>query len=565
MDPEVRGRAAWRLGEKRDMAAPAVPFLVAMLYDDFALRWEATLNEDPFERVTARMNREEKTSPGREAAKALIKLGSPSKDPLLDALAKDNRLPVIRNAALALGALKEMRAVPLLVPLLNAERLAARCSVPRLAALSDQERTSLSTAAAKALGDELDKSIQDQKVLKDKMEEKLESDLKKKLKEEDTKTVIPDRVKALREGLQKQVKDDLVKQLRADLVATRVEIAKALGRLKATEAVDALIAALGDPKRKPLPEDADWEVRRDAAMALGVLGDARAVEPLVARLDDRTEVRTEVEKALMDIREPSVVDLAVGKLSDADPAVRRVAVRLLNKFRERRTLPVLIDHVQDEAPDVQFEVLTVLRAMSGQDFPPMLALWKKWWETEVASDKLNPPPESLVDVCTAALKGEAWATRVVAARNLGIAGDRRAVPGLIEALADKEPWVRKTAAQSLGSLGDPHAVEALIGALKDTDGGVQIEAQIALRAFSEQDYGRDTGRWSEWWQANKESLLAKAERQAGQATKETPEKLPPVSQRPPARARLGLLLLLAMLAVCPIAILIVVRYAQRRR
>ena len=558
MDAVVRGLAAGKLGRLGDTAVAAVPFLASMLHDDFALRWVATLNEDPFERAAARMSREEKTCPGREASKALIKLGDASKDPVLDALAKDTRLPVIRHAAYALGALKDARAIPLLIPLLDPERLAARCGVPRLAALSDEVRTTLSTDAAKKLDEELAEKCTGE------MAEQLKAALDRKLKEEDSKTLVPDRVKALREGLRKQVKDDLVKKLRSNLIATRTEMVRTLGRLKAAEAIEALIAALGDPKRRPLPEDADWEVRRDAAIALGILGDARAVEPLAARLDDRPEVRNEAEKALMDIRSPNVVGFAIERLKDPDPAVRRIAVRLLNKYRERRLVPILIEHVRDEAPDVQFEVLTVLRALSGQDFPPLPELWKRWWDTEAAADKLKPPSESLVEVCTAALKGEDGAMRVVAARRLGGAGDKRAVPALIGAMADKDAWVRKAAAQSLGLLGDVRAVEPLIGALKDTDGGVRLEAQIALRAFSEQDFGRDVDRWTEWWQQRQEALLAKAAEKPAQASRGAVDEPPPVSPSRPSRGNLGLLLILALVAIGPIALLIVVRYAQRR-
>jgi HEAT repeat protein len=284
---------------------------------------------------------------------------------------------------------------------------------------------------------------------------------------------------------------------------------------------------------------------------------------LVARLDDRAEVRGEVEKALMDIRSPSMVGLALEKLNDADPAVRRIAVRLLGKFRERRILPVLIEHVRDQAPDVQFEILTVLHAMSGQDFPPLPALWKRWWEVEVAADKLKVPAEGLVEACLAALKDANWAMRVAAAGKLGAAGDKRATPSLIEAMADKDPWVRKAAAQSLGSLGDPHAVEPLIRALKDTDGGVQLEVQLALRSFSEQDFGRETERWMEWWRQNGEALLKKAERQASPAAKEAVEEPVPASAAP-SRAKLGLLLLLALLAAGPILLIVAIRFAQRK-
>ncbi len=50
--------------------------------------------------------------------------------------------------------------------------------------------------------------------------------------------------------------------------------AKALGKLKAQEAVEALIQAL--------QSDPDTNVRRAAAEALGQIGDKQAVEPLIS-------------------------------------------------------------------------------------------------------------------------------------------------------------------------------------------------------------------------------------------------------------------------------------------
>ncbi len=49
--------------------------------------------------------------------------------------------------------------------------------------------------------------------------------------------------------------------------------------------------------------DRDWKVRRDAAEALGKIGDARAVEPLIQALKDKKEVvQIAAKKALGKIK-----------------------------------------------------------------------------------------------------------------------------------------------------------------------------------------------------------------------------------------------------------------------
>jgi len=71
-------------------------------------------------------------------------------------------------------------------------------------------------------------------------------------------------------------------------------------KLKAKSDVKGLIKALGYEK--------DSRVRRDAAGALGKIGDARAVEPLIAALkDEDKDVRTAAARVLGQIRDARAV------------------------------------------------------------------------------------------------------------------------------------------------------------------------------------------------------------------------------------------------------------------
>jgi HEAT repeat protein len=66
-----------------------------------------------------------------------------------------------------------------------------------------------------------------------------------------------------------------------------------VGKLKAKRNIKGLINALGYKK--------DWGIRRDAAEALRQIGDARAVEPLIAALKDKSPVREAAAGALEDL------------------------------------------------------------------------------------------------------------------------------------------------------------------------------------------------------------------------------------------------------------------------
>jgi HEAT repeat protein len=113
----------------------------------------------------------------------------------------------------------------------------------------------------------------------------------------------------------------------------------------------------------------------------------------------------------------------------------------------------------------------------------------------IGSEAIEPLLKVLQDV-----KGP---NRDKAAVALGIAKDPRAVPPLIEALADKDARLRREAASALGSLKDERAVAPLIGALSDADEAVPRAAQEALEELTAQKFGKDRGRWEQWWQTNK--------------------------------------------------------------
>ncbi|MFX0163468.1 MAG: HEAT repeat domain-containing protein, partial [Candidatus Hodarchaeota archaeon] len=73
---------------------------------------------------------------------------------------------------------------------------------------------------------------------------------------------------------------------------------------------------------------------------------------------------------------------------------------------------------------------------------------------------------------------------MVSAVTLGMIGEP-AVEPLIQALKEKDRYVRKEAAFALGEIADARAVEPLIQSLKDEDLGVQKEATDALEKIRE--------------------------------------------------------------------------------
>lgn len=155
-DPVERALSALNLGSMGKEAAPAIPFLMGMLGDDAVFIW------------TPRGSRfGEQTSPGLEAAKALVKIGEPSVQPLIAAL-KDKDWNIRKGAASALGDIKDPRAIEPLIATLKdknqnvpvrmmvAKALGRtkdpRAVEPLIAALKD-ENSDVRSNVAKALGE----------------------------------------------------------------------------------------------------------------------------------------------------------------------------------------------------------------------------------------------------------------------------------------------------------------------------------------------------------------------------------------------------------------------------
>ena len=144
-DPAVRTRAACELRELGSGAAPALGRLTAMLDDGSPV--DAAVCGD---RTWRHGWMQEATSPGEQAASALVAIGTPAYEPLTKALGGPAWI-ARKNAAWALGALGNRNAVPLLTRTLHdTEAPVRRRGAWALGALDSAEAV---TALVEALKD----------------------------------------------------------------------------------------------------------------------------------------------------------------------------------------------------------------------------------------------------------------------------------------------------------------------------------------------------------------------------------------------------------------------------
>lgn len=130
-----------------------------------------------------------------------------------------------------------------------------------------------------------------------------------------------------------------------------------LGPIGDAPAIEALIAAL---------EDEDNDVCRAAAAALGEIGDARAVEPLIATLEDEAnDVCYAAAAALGKIGDARAVGPLIAALKDSDEVVRQAAASALGQIGDARAVEALTAALKDESPEVSREAAEALEKIRG--------------------------------------------------------------------------------------------------------------------------------------------------------------------------------------------------------
>jgi hydroxyacylglutathione hydrolase len=430
-DPVMRVVAAGALGALRDVRA-IKPLLLALEGDTECLVRAA-------------------------AARALGALGDTKAfDPLIHALTSDQSPVVHSAAAMALGALGDSGAVQPLVhaltndPTCGITDAAVQMMGPRgdgrldslLHALASAPDPCVRSSASQALG-----SLRDPRAL---------GPLLRVLKDHPdpaTRRVVADALGTLGDP---RAVDNLLDTLKDESFLLRYASAQTLGLLRDEMAIGSLLRALDDepvpwvrsaialalgnlgdiravgPLLDALARDTDrFFVPSAAAIALGVLGDARAVEPLLDALNARSGdwihfAAVQALGTLGDLR--AVAPLLCVLANHAEPATRMEACRALARLGDKRAVDPLVRTLAQDSDDL-------VRASAARALGSLRAV--------------DPLVHALINATNAAI-------RVEAARALGVLGDVRAVDPLLRALVnDSNDIVRSVVAWALSRFYPP--------------------------------------------------------------------------------------------------------------
>ncbi|MDW8105961.1 MAG: MFS transporter [Armatimonadota bacterium] len=163
-------------------------------------------------------------------------------------------------------------------------------------------------------------------------------------------------------------------------VATRLQAVRTLMEEKTPLAVEELTAALHDPTP---------EVRREAAKALGVIGDARAVPALVQALrDPASDLVLEAAEALGAIGSPEATPELVKLLSAERIEARIAAIQALRRIADPHALPALVNRLEhapgplEQSSLLEAIATTLERADSSAHLSAMR--FTRWLESEHA-------------------------------------------------------------------------------------------------------------------------------------------------------------------------------------
>lgn len=260
----------------------------------------------------------------------------------------------------------------------------------------------------------------------------------------------------------------------ADLV--RWQAAAALGLIKDAKAVEPLISRLNAQNDS---------TRYWSAISLGMINDSRALGPLTKTLaDGNPGVSEGAGWALRRLKGSQATAFLVELLSDDNSSMRTGAARALGDGRDGRAVEPLILALQDESTPVRAEAATSLGKLNDtRAIGPLIEALDenetKLRATAMAS--LARIGEPAVGPLIQALDGD-QAVRRAAAGALGEIGDARAAEPLRRAFMSSDEGTRKDVVKALARLNDTGSVEQMIQILEDhkEDRNLRMDAASAL-------------------------------------------------------------------------------------
>jgi len=219
-------------------------------------------------------------------------------------------------------------------------------------------------------------------------------------------------------------------------------------------------------------QNEDMMVRRQSLIALGKIGDERAIEPIAKLLDDEDAgVKFHVPISLNLIGGQNIIAPLHDALKNQMAQVRMISADFLGEMKDETSVPLLIDLLTDDIAYIRSSAANALTKIGSPAIPDLMQVI----ETQAENVTLLPSDfvgDKIADKYKKELTKRASIQSYVATI-LGDMKDMRAIPKLLQAMkhtatadATEEEktnalTVRTSASTALGVIGAP-AVEGLI-------------------------------------------------------------------------------------------------------
>lgn len=271
----------------------------------------------------------------------------------------------------------------------------------------------------------------------------------------------------------------------------RVAAIREVGENRLIEAVPALIEALYEP---------DQTISLAATESLGLIGDPRAIEPLIeiSRRSDAALIKSiggdsgEKNPSQDSEKEPEEgVDANPYKFKEM--VVFKIDQLPVEYFQpDGSPLPrkeLVVRGLKDNSQQMRQMAAKAAIGLDSEDVvDPLIEALANPFEVEsvrfMAAEALGGMQnEKSVESLLRALKDENVAVRYSAAAALSGRKDEAIVMALIEATNDQDKFVRASVAYALGSTGEPEALKALFRCAADENDVVRFSAAKAISSF----------------------------------------------------------------------------------
>lgn len=215
-----------------------------------------------------------------------------------------------------------------------------------------------------------------------------------------------------------------------------------------------ILGLLGDSRAvEPLIKELRHSNSDGLIQALGRLGDARAVEPLLAKQHSYSEENLKtVAQALKDIGSPVVEPLLEMLQHNEDNKARSFAIQMLTEVGDPRAVEHLRILLQDDSQYIQDKAAESLRKLCGE---------------QTAENYINIEKEKRKQELISRMECDESESSLQAAIELGKMGDGRAFEKLVNALNHENHYIARDAAEALGKLGDIRAAKPINQLLND--------------------------------------------------------------------------------------------------